>query len=42
MDHLTTAPVELSSLAICGIEGVNVSVIESTHTSDVERQADSE
>ena len=34
MDHLTTAPVEFSSLAICSIEGVNVSVIESIDTSD--------
>ena len=32
MDHLTIAPVEFKSLAICGIEGVNVSIIESTHT----------
>ena len=33
MDHLTTAPVEFRSLAICGIEGVKVSTIESnTHT----------
>ena len=43
MDHLTIAPVEFRSLAICGIEGVNVSVIESIiHALDMERQVDSE
>jgi hypothetical protein len=42
MDHLTTAPVEFKSLAICGIEGVNVPIIESTHTLEMERQANSE
>ena len=42
MDHFTTAPVEFRSLAICGIEGVNVPIIESTHTVNGERQAESE
>ena len=41
MNYLTTAPVESRSLAICGIEGVNVSIIESIHNNKKEgkRQA---
>lgn len=31
MAYLTTAPVEFRSLAICGIEGVNVPTKESSH-----------